>query len=309
MFSIPVSQRTRKVLGKDRSLSKAGRGLGRELPADREALMGPRAVSGLEVVSTDELCVLIHRLEPHFRLWRGAFHLTREARGLGSILWLERPEPAWPLTENFTPEARVRVEAMSQYRDLLVALSQRTKTPVSSLIASFAVLHEVTAVFPLVAFFYVGRWGGLGEGVVRHFTRQYEKSLSDGQLINEEAWMTRKCREWVSDGEHWAGRVGRRYGVFGFKKGEPAAGTTNLRTMDAGADIAGDVANAIFAYAATKACFDPLITIRLIICEPGSLQAILPLRIGACLYLSPAFARSVVDPLRRRFSRNLYRGS
>jgi hypothetical protein len=137
------------------------------------------------------------------------------------------------------------------YKDVLAGLSQRTKTPVTSLVASFTILHEVTAILPLVAFFYAGRWSGLGASVVGPFARR--KSVLDGQHISDEPWMTRKCREWVNDGEMWAGRVGRKYGIFGFEEGQAA--TPNLHVTDAGRDsyaIADDVANAIFAYAATK---------------------------------------------------------
>lgn len=68
----------------------------------------------------------------------------------------------------------------------------------------------------------------------------------------------------MREGEAWAERVGRRYGVFGFEKrvrgggrDEEAAVSDNTTTSErqGGAvspKLAGDVANAIVAYGLTK---------------------------------------------------------
>ena len=59
----------------------------------------------------------------------------------------------------------------------------------------------------------------------------------------------KKMKEWVEEGDKWAARVGRRYGVFGYEKRKPGE-------MDdipiATGQIAGDVANAVLAYGVTK---------------------------------------------------------
>ncbi|KAJ7647699.1 hypothetical protein FB45DRAFT_822761 [Roridomyces roridus] len=164
------------------------------------------------------------------------------------------------------------MSAVSRYRDSLTALSARTRTPLSSLVVSFAILHEVTAIVPLVAGFYAARAAGLGERAVAALPSASE----------QDGWALKKTRGWVADGEDWAARVGRRYGVFGFTKGSKADPTTMVSER-----IAGDVANAVVAYVATK--------------------ALLPVRIAAALYLSPAFSRRLVEPTRQVFARILRR--
>jgi hypothetical protein len=117
------------------------------------------------------------------------------------------------------------------YKLALKELSQRTRTPLPSLIVSFGILHELTAIAPLVGVFYASRAAGIGESVVN--------AIEGG----ESNWVKDKCREWAGEGEKWAERLGKRYGVFGFEKGI---------TAEVKGKIAGDVANAVVAYGATK---------------------------------------------------------
>ncbi|KIJ65938.1 hypothetical protein HYDPIDRAFT_174729 [Hydnomerulius pinastri MD-312] len=158
------------------------------------------------------------------------------------------------------------------YRNALTALSARTGTPLSSLVVSFAVLHELTAIVPLVGIFFAARGLGVGERIVNQFT------IDEHAQSNAPAgWMTSRVRQWVDEGEQWAGRVGRRYGIFGFDKGQPANQGVSHQLSG---KLAGDVANAVLAY--------------------GAVKALLPIRIGLSLYLSPAFSRGLVDPIRRK---------
>ncbi|KAH7333744.1 hypothetical protein B0J17DRAFT_136280 [Rhizoctonia solani] len=136
------------------------------------------------------------------------------------------------------------------YAQALKRLSARTGTPFASLVVSFGILHEVTALVPLVGVFLGARAVGAGDRAV--------------ELVPS---------EWVTEGEEWAGRVGRRYGLFGYEK-------RGKSEESAPVALAGDVANAVLAYAVVK--------------------AILPLRIGLSLWLAPAFSRRVLDPVRTR---------
>ncbi|KAJ7099575.1 hypothetical protein B0H15DRAFT_820785 [Mycena belliarum] len=160
---------------------------------------------------------------------------------------------------------------MDRYRATLAAVAARTGAPLSSLLLSFAVLHEATAVVPLVGAFYAARALGVGERIVATLPSDHD------------SWVARKCNTWVDDGQKWAARVGRRYGVFGYEKGAP-----DDQLFIPHDRIAGDIANAVVAYAATK--------------------ALLPVRIGAALYLSPAFSRAIIDPTRRGFARVFRKG-
>lgn len=128
----------------------------------------------------------------------------------------------------------------SSYRNALAAISTRTGTPLSSLIVSFAVLHELTAIAPLVGVFYAARSLHVGERVVNQFT-------PDAGQPTE--WMTDQLSKWVDEGEKWTYRVGHRYGIFGFEKGTPP---DHGESRHLSGQLAGDVANAVLAYAATK---------------------------------------------------------
>jgi len=180
--------------------------------------------------------------------------------------------------------SRLRPPYVRPYAQALTALSTRTRTPLPSLITSFAILHELTAIAPLVGFFFCARAGGVGERVV-HAVRAHTggpEGEGSGDGI-ERGWAAIKAREWLDDGEKWAGRVGRRYGIWGFERGS----TVDPSNQEVGAKIAGDVANAVLAYGLTK--------------------AILPVRIGLSLYLAPAFSRRAVEPIRQVLVRTLFR--
>ncbi|KAF5380587.1 hypothetical protein D9615_004678 [Tricholomella constricta] len=160
------------------------------------------------------------------------------------------------------------------YRNALKTLSARTGTPVPSLILSFGLLHEITAVAPLVAVFYGSRTLGIGESIISAMIPKDPDTSSAG-----DDWLRGVFRTWVEEGDAWAGRVGQRYGVFGYDKKVPGARDAPIGTSQLSTDFVGDVANAIVAYGVTK--------------------ALLPVRIGVSLYLSPAFSRRVVEPIRR----------
>ncbi|KAG2359699.1 hypothetical protein BDR07DRAFT_1452268 [Suillus spraguei] len=148
------------------------------------------------------------------------------------------------------------------YRNALTAISRRTGTSLPSLLVSFAILHELTAIVPIVGL-------GAGEHAVNAVALNRDGSIDD------QSWVNTQLRSRVDEGEQWAGRVGRRYGVFGFKKGELVDQT---QTSQLSGKLAGDVANAVLAY--------------------GAVKALLPIRIGLSLYLSPMFSRVVVEPIR-----------
>ncbi|KAF8963688.1 hypothetical protein BDZ97DRAFT_1904843 [Flammula alnicola] len=173
------------------------------------------------------------------------------------------------------------------YRQTLAAISARTGTPLPSLILSFGILHELSAIVPVVGIFYGAKTLGVGERVVSAIIEdeQIRSSDTEGASVSRShghdqlSWAKQKMKTWVEEGDQWAIRIGRRYGVFGYEKRAPGAVDDVEEMARASGHIAGDVANAVFAYGVTK--------------------ALLPVRIGLSVYLSPMFSRSVVEPIRR----------
>jgi len=189
------------------------------------------------------------------------------------------------------------------YRQTLAAIAARTGTPLPSLILSFGILHELTAVVPLVGIFYSSRALGIGERVVsaiiedkRQNSTNYEASTNERSQLS---WGKQKLKLWVEEGDRWAIRIGRRYGIFGYEKRKPGTVDNVEEMTGVTGHIAGDVANAILAYGATKvrpswakSGFDQSVMFCLI-------QALLPLRIGVSVYFSPSFSRTIVEPIRK----------
>jgi hypothetical protein len=133
----------------------------------------------------------------------------------------------------------------------LGTLAARTGTPLPSLIISFAILHEITAIVPLVGIFFGAKYLGVGERLVESVRAETHTDAGSSDQLSTTKWVQRRVGTWIDEGEVWAEKVGRRYGFFGYPKTpkgvkfEPAEG-------ERGHGVAGDVANAVFAYTATK---------------------------------------------------------
>lgn len=101
--------------------------------------------------------------------------------------------------------------------------------------------------------FYGSRALGVGERIVSAIiedkSTNYEASTHDKTQLS---WGKQKLESWVKEGDRWAIKVGRRYGIFGYEK--RISGTVDDVEEMAGVTghIAGDVANAVLAYGATK---------------------------------------------------------
>ncbi|KAF9451517.1 hypothetical protein P691DRAFT_663031 [Macrolepiota fuliginosa MF-IS2] len=180
------------------------------------------------------------------------------------------------------------------YTNALKNISARTGTPLPSLILSFGILHELTAVVPLVGVFYASRALGVGEAIVNTVIK--DTAVTSPSIPNDRTegahslvlWGKQKVHGWVEEGDRWAARVGRRYGIFGYEKRRPGEVDDWNDVLAAPGHIAGDVANAVVAYGVTK--------------------ALIPLRIGASLYFAPAFSRLVIEPVRRAAMRPFRKG-
>jgi len=164
---------------------------------------------------------------------------------------------------------------LARYRGAIQALSARTKTPVPSLVASFLILHEVTAIVPFVATFFVAKSYDLGPTLMVETEKFLSSSKNDR---GDETWFHKRLTHWTVEGQDWVLKVGRRYSIFGLQASDQADGPHPIPSK-----VAGDVANALAAYLITK--------------------ALLPVRVAASLGLSPAFSRRILDPIRKYITR------
>ncbi|SCV74115.1 BQ2448_6547 [Microbotryum intermedium] len=166
----------------------------------------------------------------------------------------------------------------------------------ASLLVSFLVLHELTAIVPLL----LGFWGfkalGLGQTLVQEVQ---DASHTGTKVEGNESYFKAKLSDWLQQGEEQAQRLGSRYGWFGMEKlsGEQRAelktrarverethqenldGMTMIKTTSQQGtnhlSLTGDVANLVASYVVVK--------------------ALLPLRIYASLRLAPTMANTVMQ--------------
>jgi len=131
----------------------------------------------------------------------------------------------------------------------LGAIASRTGVPLPSLALSFLVLHELTALVPLIAFFFIFQALGAGAGIVA-----WVASLSNGRK-DEEGWRDWRglVGRWYEEGQKRVERVGRRYLILGYDKASKMEEGGKMLEMRS-ATAAEKVADAIAAYVVVKVC-------------------------------------------------------
>lgn len=153
--------------------------------------------------------------------------------------------------------------ASSARQSLLAKLQTRypnvSPSALPSLTVAFLVLHEVTAIVPLVLAFFVLRESGAGEGLVSWAREATSGPPSEEGLGGKvERSVLAKA---VGDAQDKTERLARHYGWFGFPKGkkraeEPAQGDTDVdETLSR--RFSGDVANLVGSYLVVKASPHP----------------------------------------------------
>ncbi|KAK1926619.1 hypothetical protein DB88DRAFT_174519 [Papiliotrema laurentii] len=201
---------------------------------------------------------------------------------------------------------------LSRAYPALARLSSRTGVPLPSLGISFLILHEITAIVPVVLLFWLFQWLGLGLGLVSWIKGVGE---GEGEREGEEegGGVRGLVRGWYDEAEGKVERVGKRYGILGYTKmvrdehgqqtrhgddgpsaqrvGETAQGgesgnrgdtqVTKESTHVQGVVLGEAVADAIASYVVVK--------------------ALLPLRLAASIGLAPAFARFALNPLQKLY--------
>lgn len=181
------------------------------------------------------------------------------------------------------PEKDEKVKKASLFTRSIESVRQAAKrsgTDPASMVFSFMILHELTAILPLIAIFYILCALGTGASVM-----QWLLDASDAQNGSKSEMMMglrASLREYIHEGMQRAERYGRKKGWFGFEKGsqvqdvEIDANSIAYPNVEA---IAGTFANAVAAYAITK--------------------ALLPVRLAACVALAGPFARWTIEPIKR----------
>lgn len=94
-----------------------------------------------------------------------------------------------------------------------------------SLLISFLILHELTAILPLSLLFGTFHYLGLGTGIVAWTLAESESTRSLEQTEQQQQggrWTSEgariRVREWMKEGQDKAERIGTRYGWFGWEK-------------------------------------------------------------------------------------------
>jgi hypothetical protein len=146
------------------------------------------------------------------------------------------------------------------YAAQLQKLSLRTGTPLTSLALSFAILHELTAIVPLVGIYWGARAWGVGEKMKDYWpdtnvgnTEEGKQSdgLSETATSQNAGVIKETLARWTKEGERRVARVGARYGILGFEKGQSV---TEQDMHKLGGKVAVEVANGAFAYVVVKVC-------------------------------------------------------
>ncbi|PWN37673.1 seryl-tRNA synthetase [Meira miltonrushii] len=181
-----------------------------------------------------------------------------------------------------------KVKKASLFRRSLDSVRQAAKrsgTDPASMVVSFMILHELTAILPLIAIFYILCALGTGASVM-----QWLLDASDKQSGQESGMMTgmrASLRDYIQEGMQRAERYGRKKGWFGFEKGSQVQDVevdAQIKASPNAEAIAGTFANAVAAYAITK--------------------ALLPVRLAACVGFAGPFARWTIEPIKRIIRRN-----
>ncbi|WVQ97679.1 hypothetical protein IAU59_004793 [Kwoniella sp. CBS 9459] len=213
---------------------------------------------------------------------------------------------------------------VKRYQARLSHLSQRTGVPLPSLGLSFLVLHELTAIVPVVAIYWVFAYLGIGAGFVGWIYDVSHRATADGEHgargdaisgrgtadfvepVVEDAPSKWKAvvREWYEEGEKRVERVGRKYGILGYEKRDSSRQGDQLEDVDGKGDqgvvIAGSSSNSSSESGAAGKVADAIAAYVVV-------KALLPLRIGFSIAAAPAFARYTLVPLQqliRRFRRS-----
>lgn len=138
---------------------------------------------------------------------------------------LKRPYTTQPPSSS-SSTSPPRPSRFSSYMPRLNALASRTGVPLPSLIVSFAVLHELTAILPLLGLFWGFQVTGAGGRIIKGIKElaveehQQDAHQEEGSKSGWSGMARKKLVEWVIEGETRVDRIAAKYGWFGYDKGK-----------------------------------------------------------------------------------------
>lgn len=187
------------------------------------------------------------------------------------------PNVTWLYTGKLNDGSQSRLKrALVRVR----SIARRNGTDAPTMVASFLILHELTAIVPLMLMFYVFGALGVGTAVLHWLLGDTEEMAKESQ--HDAKSVASRFRAWARIKEERFERYCRRKGYLGFEKQDAA---TIDGAMDLGNSnyLAGSFANMVAAYILVK--------------------ALLPIRIGASVALAGPFSRTVLEPLKNLLRR------
>jgi hypothetical protein len=116
------------------------------------------------------------------------------------------------------------------------------------------ILHELTAVLPVIGFYFLFSSLGTGLGIIQWLNRTTETGCpdeEDGQEATHPNGWRGWVKGWYDEGEAKIGKVGKRYGLWQDENTDSGSGVV---TTSGGRRAGEGVANAISAYVVVKVC-------------------------------------------------------
>ncbi|EPQ30172.1 uncharacterized protein PFL1_02288 [Pseudozyma flocculosa PF-1] len=164
------------------------------------------------------------------------------------------------------------------------AMAERNGTDPASMVVAFGLMHELTAIVPLVLLFYLLSALGAGEATLNWLQGGEEKDSGGDGSVQEAGLVAGYIRAWIDEGMVRAERYGRKMGFFGFDRDGNVEGTAAETDVSDDAskradELIGSFANAVAAYALVK--------------------ALLPVRIAASIALAGPVARTCIEPIKK----------
>ncbi|KAJ1035355.1 hypothetical protein NDA13_000775 [Ustilago tritici] len=158
--------------------------------------------------------------------------------------------------------------ALAQVR----SIAKKNGTNASTMVASFLILHELTALVPLVLLFYIFGALGVGASVLDWLLGDAEQQSSQDPTS-----LGARFQAWARLKEERFERYCRRKGYLGFEK-QDAETIAAADDLGKSSHLAGSFANMVAAYILVK--------------------TLIPVRIGASVALAGPFSRRVLEPLK-----------